>query len=141
MIDPTRDTIYTSSIEDGGDNPRVSGLQVICLIIIRSNQCFFLFRYLQFVVQAADQPGKPITASSATGAWTPVIRQANSIRNRKHSNAASGPDYFGLSQPTVRKMIQELSNAHKCKNYRMQEFEVHPIGTRGRGKTSRKVKY
>lgn len=96
---------------------------------------------LQFVVQAADQPGNPITASSATGAWTPVIRQANSIRNRKHSNAASGPDYFGLSQPTVRKMIQELPNAHKCKNYRMQEFEVHPIGTRGRGKTSRKAKY
>ncbi|CAB5390011.1 unnamed protein product [Rhizophagus irregularis] len=116
MIDPTRDTIYTSTIEDGGDNPR-------------------------FVVQAADQPGNPITASSATGAWTPVIRQANSIRNRKHSNAASGPDYFGLSQPTVRKMIQELPNAHKCKNYRMQEFEVHPIGTRGRGKTNRKAKY
>jgi hypothetical protein len=24
MIDPTQDTLYTSSIEDGGDNPRVS---------------------------------------------------------------------------------------------------------------------
>ncbi|CAG8639010.1 7013_t:CDS:2 [Funneliformis caledonium] len=115
MIDPTRETTYTSRIEDAGDNPR-------------------------FVVQAADQP-EAIIASSATGAWTPVIKQANSIRNRKHSNAASGPDYFGLSQPTVRKMIQELPNAHKCKNYRMQEFEVHPIGIRGRGKHSRSGKY
>lgn len=26
MIDPTRDTIYTSTIEDGGDNPRVSNV-------------------------------------------------------------------------------------------------------------------
>ncbi|RHZ88015.1 hypothetical protein Glove_26g108 [Diversispora epigaea] len=103
MIDPLKNTIYTSRIEDGVDGPK-------------------------FIVQAQDQPNDPIVASSATGAWTPVIKQANSIRNRKHSNAASGPDYFGLSQPTIRKMIQELPNAEKCKNYAFQVFELYSGG-------------
>ncbi|CAG8498877.1 2905_t:CDS:2 [Diversispora eburnea] len=103
MIDPLKNTIYTSRIEDGVDGPK-------------------------FIVQAQDQPNDPIVASSATGAWTPVIKQANNIRNRKHSNAASGPDYFGLSQPTIRKMIQELPNAEKCKNYAFQVFELYSGG-------------
>ncbi|CAG8488301.1 9349_t:CDS:2 [Acaulospora morrowiae] len=113
MIDPFKNTIYTSKIEDGREGPK-------------------------FIVQADDAPGQPIIASSATGAWTPVIKQANSIRNRKHSNAASGPDYFGLSQPTIRKMIQELPNSEKCKNYIFQEFELHHPSNNGRGKPNRK---
>ncbi|CAG8667495.1 7682_t:CDS:2 [Acaulospora colombiana] len=93
---------------------------------------------VEFIVQADDAPDQPIVASSATGAWTPVIKQANSIRNRKHSNAASGPDYFGLSQPTIRKMIQELPNSEKCENYIFQEFELHNPSNNGRGKPNRK---
>ncbi|CAG8434473.1 7363_t:CDS:2 [Scutellospora calospora] len=111
MIDPDKNTIYTSRIEDGEDGPK-------------------------FIVEAEDRPNQPITATSATGAWTPVIKQANIIRERKHSNAASGPDYFGLSQPTIRKMIQELPNAEHCKNYVMQIFELHVPN--GAGKHSKK---
>ncbi|CAG8502501.1 4020_t:CDS:2, partial [Racocetra persica] len=111
MVDPDKNTIYTSRIEDGEDGPR-------------------------FIVEAEDRPNQPITATSATGAWTPVIKQANIIRERKHSNAASGPDYFGLSQPTIRKMIQELPNADHCKNYIMQVFELHVPN--GAGKHSKK---
>ncbi|CAG8734548.1 20465_t:CDS:2 [Cetraspora pellucida] len=111
MVDPDKNTIYTSRIEDGEDGPR-------------------------FIVEAEDRPNQPITATSATGAWTPVIKQANIIRERKHSNAASGPDYFGLSQPTIRKMIQELPNAEHCKNYIMQVFELHVPN--GAGKHTKK---
>ncbi|KAG9298998.1 hypothetical protein G9A89_020311 [Geosiphon pyriformis] len=106
MINADLQTIYTCKIEDGGDGPR-------------------------FVIEAADQPNKPITANTATGAWTTVVREANAIRHRDHSNSASGPDYFGFSQATIRKMIQDLPNASKCKNYTIQNFEV--MKTRNNG--------
>nr|CAG8555715.1 5615_t:CDS:10 [Entrophospora candida] len=99
MINPDSQTMYTCRIEDGIDGPR-------------------------FVIEAEDQPNKPIPANTATGAWTSVVREANAIRNRDHSNSASGPDYFGFSQATIRKMIQDLPNSNKCKNYVIQRFEV-----------------
>lgn len=76
------------------------------------------------MIEAEDQPNKPIVANTATGAWTSVVREANAIRHRDHSNSASGPDYFGFSQATIRKMIQDLPNATRCKNYVIQHFEV-----------------
>ncbi|CAJ0631402.1 14528_t:CDS:10 [Entrophospora sp. SA101] len=88
MINPDSQTMYTCRIEDGIDGPR-------------------------FVIEAEDQPNKPIPANTATGAWTSVVREANAIRNRDHSNSASGPDYFGFSQATIRKMIQDLPNSNK----------------------------
>ncbi|CAG8466106.1 10226_t:CDS:2 [Ambispora leptoticha] len=120
MINPDAQTMYTCKIEDGGEGPR-------------------------FVIEAEDQPGKPITANTATGAWTTVVREANAIRHRDHSNSASGPDYFGFSQATIRKMIQDLPNATRCKKYTTQNFEVMKTrnnggrkraGPRGAGATS-----
>ncbi|CAG8625592.1 12455_t:CDS:2 [Gigaspora margarita] len=99
MINAESQTMYVCKIEDGGDGPK-------------------------FVIEAEDQPDKPIIANTATGAWTSVVREANAIRHRDHSNSASGPDYFGFSQATIRKMIQDLPNANKCKNYVEQHFEV-----------------
>ncbi|RHZ81140.1 hypothetical protein Glove_123g51 [Diversispora epigaea] len=99
MINPDSQTMYICKIDDGGEGPK-------------------------FVIEAEDQPNKPIIANTATGAWTSVVREANAIRQRDHSNSASGPDYFGFSQATIRKMIQDLPNATRCKNYVIQHFEV-----------------
>ncbi|CAB4486286.1 hypothetical protein RhiirA5_405739 [Rhizophagus irregularis] len=115
MINSKAQTMYVCKIEDGLENPK-------------------------FVIEAEDQPNKPIIANTATGAWTTVVREANAIRQRDHSNSASGPDYFGFSQATIRKMIQDLPNAHKCKNYVMQNFEVmknRVAGGRRRGAGAR----
>ncbi|KAF9943281.1 hypothetical protein BGZ75_007221 [Mortierella antarctica] len=98
MIDPHNLTIYTCSVIDDGEAPK-------------------------FQIDAADQPGKPIIAGTATGAWTHVVKAANAIRRRDHSNSASGPDYFGFSNATIAKMIQDLPNADKCETYVMQRFE------------------
>lgn len=49
MIHPDKVADYRSSVLDGGDQPR-------------------------FQVVASDQPDNPIIASSATGAWTAVIK-------------------------------------------------------------------
>jgi len=43
------------------------------------------------------------------------------MRNKDHSNSASGPDYFGFTSSTIAKLIQDLPNADKCKNYRWQK--------------------
>ncbi|KAG0196163.1 hypothetical protein BGX28_010501, partial [Mortierella sp. GBA30] len=98
MIDPHNLTTYTCSVIDDGEAPK-------------------------FQIDAADQPGKPIIAGTATGAWTHVVKAANAIRRRDHSNSASGPDYFGFSNATIAKMIQDLPNADKCETYVMQRFE------------------
>jgi hypothetical protein len=74
-------------------------------------------------LEPADQPDGAIEANTATGAWTTVVRLANKVRNREHSNSASGPDYFGFSHPIIAKLIQELPNAERCRHYVMQQFE------------------
>ncbi|KAF8967001.1 hypothetical protein BGZ46_000260 [Entomortierella lignicola] len=98
MIDPQQQTTYTCSVIDDGEAPK-------------------------FQIDAEDQPGNPIIAGTATGAWTHVVKTANQIRKRDHSNSASGPDYFGFSNATIAKMIQDLPNADKCKTYIMQRYE------------------
>ncbi|KAF9583427.1 hypothetical protein BGW38_009498 [Lunasporangiospora selenospora] len=98
MINPSEQTTYTCSVIDDGEAPK-------------------------FQIDAEDQPGKPIIAGTATGAWTHVVKAANLIRKRDHSNSASGPDYYGFSNATIAKMIQDLPNADKCPSYIMQRFE------------------
>ncbi|KAG0334206.1 hypothetical protein BG000_008519 [Podila horticola] len=104
MVDPTQQTVYTCSVIDDGDAPK-------------------------FQIDAEDQPGKPIIAGTATGAWTHIVKQANLIRRRDHSNSASGPDYFGFSNATIAKMIQDLPGADLCTAYIMHRFEEAPAPT------------
>ena len=95
---------------------------------------------------AEDAPDQPIIANSATGVWTAIVKRANEIRNRDHSNSgkthacskesislnsyrvmiASGPDYYGFTHATIAKMIQDLPGAANCINYVWQTFgEMH----------------
>ncbi|KAJ3168909.1 hypothetical protein HDU88_001236 [Geranomyces variabilis] len=97
-VNPDKQTSYTCSISDGGESPL-------------------------FHITPEDAPENPVTATTATGAWTVIIKAANAIRHRETSNSASGPDYFGISHPTVLALIQELPNANLCEGYVIQEFE------------------
>ncbi|KAJ2786777.1 hypothetical protein GGI15_001232 [Coemansia interrupta] len=114
MRDPNRQVIYTCWITDGGEAPL-------------------------FHVEAEDTPESPIVAPTATGAWTTVLRAVNKIRQREHSNSASGPDYFGFSHPTIAKMIQDLPGTDKCRMYITQHFvsmkdrHVRGVIKKGRG--------
>ncbi|ETW81887.1 hypothetical protein HETIRDRAFT_246221, partial [Heterobasidion irregulare TC 32-1] len=95
--DANADVVYHCTILDGGDGPK-------------------------FQIIAADMPDKPIVAGTATGAWSVVVRAANHVRNRQHSNSVSGPDFFGLGQNTIKHLIQELPNADRLQNYVWQNF-------------------
>ncbi|OSD07349.1 hypothetical protein PYCCODRAFT_1430603 [Trametes coccinea BRFM310] len=105
-IDPNAEVVYHCKILDGGDGPK-------------------------FQITASDLPDKPIVAGTATGAWSVIVRAANHIRNRAHSNSVSGPDFFGLGQNTIKHLIQELPHANQLKDYVWQHFvEGGPLGGR-----------
>jgi len=105
-VDPTAEAIYTCSILDGGDGPK-------------------------FKIVASDVPDRPQIAGTATGAWSTIVKQANTIRSRQHSNSVSGPDFFGLGQNTIKHLIQELPNADRLRDYVWQNFvEGGPLGGR-----------
>ena len=96
-VDPTAEVVYHCSILDGGDGPK-------------------------FKIIATDAPQKPIIAGTATGAWSTIVKTANQIRHRQHSNSVSGPDFFGLAQNTIKHLIQGLQGADKLKDYVWQKF-------------------
>ncbi len=96
-VDPNNEAVYHCTILDGGDGPK-------------------------FQIVASDDPDKPVIAGTATGAWSAVVRSANYIRNRQHSNSVSGPDFFGLGQNTIKHLIQELPDADLLQNYVWQNF-------------------
>jgi len=76
----------------------------------------------RFEIIPDDDPENVVSAPTATGAWTTVLKEANRIRNKESTNSASGPDYFGFSHPVVIKLIQDLPNAKKCSKYVWQTF-------------------
>ncbi|KIY71976.1 hypothetical protein CYLTODRAFT_344988 [Cylindrobasidium torrendii FP15055 ss-10] len=105
-VDPNVESVYHCTILDGGDGPK-------------------------FQIIANDVPDKPVIAGTATGAWSSIVRQANNIRSRQHSNSVSGPDFFGLGQNTIKHLIQQLPNADKLRDYVWQKFiEGGPLGGR-----------
>ncbi|KAF8651972.1 hypothetical protein AX16_004615 [Volvariella volvacea WC 439] len=105
-LDPNTEVVYHCTILDGGDGPK-------------------------FQIIPADCPNRPVIAGTATGAWSSIVKQANAIRNRQHSNSVSGPDFFGLGQNTIKHLIQELPNADKLRDYVWQNFvEGGPLGGR-----------
>ncbi|KIK69814.1 hypothetical protein GYMLUDRAFT_525405 [Collybiopsis luxurians FD-317 M1] len=87
-VSPTAQVVYHCTIIDGGDSPK-------------------------FQVVGADRVDRPVIASTATGAWSVIVKEANRIRKRTHSNSVSGPDFFGLGQNTIRHLIQQLPGAEK----------------------------
>lgn len=89
---PSSQTLYTCRIKNNNGAPR-------------------------FEIVAEDDPETVYSQATSTGAWTSVMREVNRVRNKEGSNSASGPDYFGYSNPTILKLIQELPNARKCANY------------------------
>ena len=96
-MDANIEVVYHCTILDGGDGPK-------------------------FQIIPSDVPDRPVIAGTATGAWSSIVKQANAIRNRQHSNSVSGPDFFGLGQNTIKHLIQELPNADRLRDYVWQRF-------------------
>lgn len=112
MIDPSGSADYTCRVIDGGDGqPR-------------------------FELHPSDQPGVVITAGTATGVWSQVLKAANKVKQRQHSGGISGPDQFGFSSNAIKALIQELPGAREVKGYVWQNFvedaSIAPAGEGGK---------
>eukprot|EP01102_Stenamoeba_stenopodia_P017678 TRINITY_DN6377_c0_g2_i1.p1 TRINITY_DN6377_c0_g2~~TRINITY_DN6377_c0_g2_i1.p1 ORF type:complete len:750 (+),score=266.72 TRINITY_DN6377_c0_g2_i1:129-2378(+) len=94
IVNENATTIYHSKIEDAGGNPK-------------------------FVVWAEDAPEQIYHNSTSSGVWTEVLK-----RIKKKTVSVSGPEMFGLSDPTVQKLIQDLPGARECKNYLWKEINI-----------------
>ncbi|KNC82206.1 hypothetical protein SARC_05504 [Sphaeroforma arctica JP610] len=86
--------LYTCKILDGGEGPL-------------------------FEIRAADDPESPIVATSPTSSIVTLLIKIKTARtgNANVKIAASGPAFFGLSQPYVMKAFLLLPNAEKLKQY------------------------
>ncbi|KAJ3787655.1 F/Y rich C-terminus-domain-containing protein [Lentinula aff. detonsa] len=107
-LDPSAEVVYHCTILDGGDGPK-------------------------FQIVPSDEPDKPIIASTATGAWSSIVRKANEIRKRQHSNSVSGPDFYGLGQNTIRHLIQQLSGAERLAKRGTRKNEDESENEDGKG--------
>ena len=77
-----------------------------------------------FKVTCSDDPHNPIVKDSASGAWLDFVKKTNDIQQvRKTKPSVSGPDRFGLAEPSVLRIIQTLPNANKCINFRRKYFK------------------
>lgn len=100
-IDVDAQTVYHSRILDGPNGPI-------------------------FDVYAEDNPDQHYQSPTPTGAWTAIVKQVNAIRGRDYSNSASGPDFFGLSNPTIGLLIEKLPGSDKCTQYQRKTYETVP---------------
>jgi hypothetical protein len=96
MIKPGTHTNYTCTVKEGTTGPK-------------------------FCVEPADDPDNPVEKDTPSAAWTTVMKIANHDKLRQNF-AVSGPEYFGMSHPTIVKLIQELPGAEQCENYAWQDF-------------------
>jgi hypothetical protein len=85
-------TLYKSEIIDGGDRPI-------------------------FTVVAVDDPSTTHRSHTVSGCWMSVIKRVKDVLKNRSTTSISGPLCFGLSNPDVKKMIEQLPNAHRCVRY------------------------
>ena len=77
-----------------------------------------------FEVVSDEDPHQRYQSSTPTGAWTAVVKAVNAARGRDYANSASGPDFFGLSNPTISMIIENLSGAELCTQYQRKIYET-----------------
>jgi len=94
--DPSQKIEYTSEIRDGGLAPEY----VYDILSFCSRKP--LFDVVCNSVTAEDDPENPVVASTSTAAWQTVLQKVKKVAT-KFANI-SGPDYFGLSNPTIKKV-------------------------------------
>lgn len=77
-----------------------------------------------YQVSPEGHPEIVFQSTSTTGAWAAVSKAAAAIRGKDAAPSVSGPDYFGLANPTVSMLIEKLPNADKCDQYAPKRYEV-----------------
>lgn len=77
-----------------------------------------------YQVTPEGHPEMTFQSASTTGAWAAVSKAAAAIRGKDSAPSVSGPDFFGLANPTVSMLIERLPNSDKCESYVPKKYEV-----------------
>jgi len=79
-----------------------------------------------FKVTPTDCPENSVTAATPTSAWTEILTRINNLKTpqmgKRQVVSVSGPEYFGFSNSTIAKEIQDLPGADKCAKYQRLIF-------------------
>ena len=68
-----------------------------------------------FKVTCSEEPNNPVIKDSASGSWMDFLKRTNDIQAvKKAKPSVSGPDRFGLAEPSVLRIIQNMPNADRC---------------------------
>jgi hypothetical protein len=70
-----------------------------------------------FVITPPEGHGQPVRSASASGAAKAVLTAVNRARGRASQNAISGPNFFGLTHPTVMQLMRDLDRVERCRAF------------------------
>ena len=93
----------------------------------------------KFVVTPGDDSINPISAKSATKAWSIVLDRINSKRRSMSESttgtAISGPEFFGYTNPSIAEALECLPGMDQCRTYIKL---VDRAGSLSKGKTRKR---
>jgi hypothetical protein len=88
-------------------------------------------------VTPADDEENSFVANTPTGCWTAIIKKVNESQGGKRVfTTVSGPEYFGLSNPKVRRLIEALTDAERCEKYE-RKFDNSSKKKKKKGKSKK----
>jgi len=65
-----------------------------------------------------EDPDNPIVKESSTGCWVQICQKVNEISDHKKEKVTiSGTERFGLLEPNVVRILEDLPNAELCSRY------------------------
>lgn len=100
LRDPERKCVYTCKVMDGGMSP-------------------------SFEIVADNELDAPLVAKSASECHSMLLRHINNAVGYDVVNTKGrGPEFFGLSHPTIQNLIQSCPGTRKCTLYKWSKFEV-----------------
>lgn len=78
-----------------------------------------------YKVTSEEEPHRPITRDSSTGCWVYICQRVNMLQEvKKEKVTISGTERFGLLEPNVVRLLEDLVDADKCTKYKFKYKQV-----------------
>lgn len=72
-------------------------------------------------VTSSEDPDNPIVRDSSTGCWVYICNKVNDLADVKKTKVTiSGTERYGLLEPNICRILENLENAEKCFKYKFK---------------------
>jgi hypothetical protein len=69
-------------------------------------------------VTCSEDANNPIVRDSSTGCWVHICQKVNQLQDHKKEKVTiSGTERFGLLEPNINKLLEDLANSDMCYKY------------------------